>query len=1246
MLHFQSKAKKALQILLCSLIAFTLSLQLPAVSVHAEVQEAKAYTPESLKEEFSRNGNPVSQYENPDDGKLKTIIWAKGITPPVMGGENSDFQRRELEINGALTYVEYIAPYVKGNGWFDINKTEDREPDLNLCFAAAASNTLHWWLTQNTEYIDRFLAENPDYDKANKLNGLRNPAQDQQGSPVYQIFLDQFANRQEGYWPDILQDQFINGYYPKPNGGTNDSDQDRENLLTKGPDPHGGFFFDVFKTSVLTQRRTYAWGYSAISNDIKEHFLKGDIILLSYTMGGTLSHVVTLWGAEYDLNGNISAVYLTDSDDLSTQGMMRYRIVDFGGAGILSTRLDGKGSLIESLQILSPGKQYWDSYFGITQLPLTLQWSNTTVSYNGMPQKPTVTASGIQAGDRVSVTAEVTAADAGTYTAHAVLSGADAEKYSLPENNSVRFTIKQIPASVSLSVDMPEQSGGNTALLNAKVSGLPGELPTGTVRFKDGSLLLGEAPLSEGSASFTWTAPRPGTHSLTAEYLPESTGAGKNYLSAESSPVQVSFNKNQQDPLVLDPISGKRFLDPPFELSVTGGSGTGLVTYSSSNPQVISVEGSRATIKGAGETVITALKQGDDEYNSTWVQLPVTVGKADAPTLVYPMASSLVYGQKLKESTLTGGSTQYGDFAWENGDSVPSCTVTQALVQFTPNAETLRNYAEITPTSAPVDIQISRAAPEISVTASFSGRLKTPDCILSATVTGKGLGDSPSGEVRFYDCTSGTDKEIGSASLKNGGAALVWTDAANQLYRVKAVYSGDTNYTEISGAEVEADFRRNFLITVESGEHGRAHASHLEASAGTTVTLTAEPDKGYRLKNWEVLSGEIKIADNRFTMPETAVSIKANFELEKTTGGGGRPGGGGGGGGGRPSGGGISGGGGGSVSGNTTETTTLDDGTIIQTTKKADGTKQITWTKKDGSTSFTHVTAAGKTKTRVTLKDAANQGQGTSRSISLPMYPVVPEGEAPPSVEIETGTDFPVTVRIPIDPLSPGTVAAEIKADGSREIIRKSAFSETELILQVADGTVIEITENEKPFRDIQNHWGRDAIVFVTARNLYAGTAEDVFSPDLGMTRGMLVKVLHNLENNPDAGKTLSFTDVSQDDWYAQAVSWAVEKEIVKGYSPELFGPEDPITREQLAAILYRLSGSPATSDSAPSFADGEEIGGFAKPAVIWAADAGIINGVGENRFSPQGTATRGEAAAMLMRWMNRMFRSSALPMP
>lgn len=176
----------------------------------------------------------------------------------------------------------------------------------------------------------------------------------------------------------------------------------------------------------------------------------------------------------------------------------------------------------------------------------------------------------------------------------------------------------------------------------------------------------------------------------------------------------------------------------------------------------------------------------------------------------------------------------------------------------------------------------------------------------------------------------------------------------------------------------------------------------------------------------------------------------------------------------------------------------------------------------------------------------------------------------------------------------------------------------------------------EAGFSDVPaDAWYADAVVFCRENGLMSGTTSATFSPDDTMTRAMLVTVLYREAGSPaldEENLGYSFSDVPGDAWYAGGIYWARLEGVVSGYSDNRFGPDDPVTREQLAAILWRASGSHAPGNAKP-FADQASISSYAVDAVSWARENGIIGGKDGNRFDPQGLATRAETAAILSRW-------------
>ena len=167
-------------------------------------------------------------------------------------------------------------------------------------------------------------------------------------------------------------------------------------------------------------------------------------------------------------------------------------------------------------------------------------------------------------------------------------------------------------------------------------------------------------------------------------------------------------------------------------------------------------------------------------------------------------------------------------------------------------------------------------------------------------------------------------------------------------------------------------------------------------------------------------------------------------------------------------------------------------------------------------------------------------------------------------------------------------------------------------------------------FSDIPaNAWYEEAVEYVREQGMMSGTGGGAFSPNGTMTRGMLVTVLYKHAGSPQVTEANQFTDVAAGKWYYDAVRWAAGKGVVSGYSANRFGPDDPVTREQTATILWNYADKPGVS-SVQAFADQSAISAYAVNAVAWARSAGIISGKGANLFDPKGLTTRAEMASIL----------------
>lgn len=319
----------------------------------------------------------------------------------------------------------------------------------------------------------------------------------------------------------------------------------------------------------------------------------------------------------------------------------------------------------------------------------------------------------------------------------------------------------------------------------------------------------------------------------------------------------------------------------------------------------------------------------------------------------------------------------------------------------------------------------------------------------------------------------------------------------------------------------------------------------------------------------------------------------------------------------------------------TTTTTDKTTGTVTETTKNPDGSTTTVETRKDGSVTATNKTANGSVGT---VKTDANGNSEISASISaadvnaaakknepvaapVSVAPAASPAAAPViklSVPASAGE---VSVVIPVTNAQQGTVAIKVNPDGTEEIIKTSVVTKDGVVLGVKGSAQIKIVNNDKDFSDTVGHWAESDVDFVSARELFTGTAPQTFSPEAATTRGMVVTVLARLAGESTDGGA---------NWYDKGCAWAVTNGVSDGTDPN-----GTVTREQLAAMLYRYFGSPAVSGSL-SFADASSVSEYAHDAMQWCVNNGIINGM-DGLLNPQGQATRAQVSAMFARYIRLM---------
>ena len=458
--------------------------------------------------------------------------------------------------------------------------------------------------------------------------------------------------------------------------------------------------------------------------------------------------------------------------------------------------------------------------------------------------------------------------------------------------------------------------------------------------------------------------------------------------------------------------------------------------------------------------------------------------------------------------------------------------------------------------------------------------------------------------------TPGTYTVVPAATLKSG-----W-DERYSLNRVNGTLTVEDKVEEL------------FTVTVTSGGNGTVSASHVKAVTGTEITLTATPDKGYHFKEWQVISGGVTIKDDKFLMPSANVEVKAIFEKDAPP----------------------------APTEYTITVKTDGNGTASASHAKAVvGTEiRLTATPNTGyhlkewqvisggvtikDDKFTMPSANVEVKA-IFEKDTGGGGGGYNPPVTY--YTLRFEtggGSDIPSVRETYNTYIDLTKYVP-------TWRGHTFIGWYTE---RSLMNKVSGVYLTKDMTVYagwRVDENPNtganPFTDVsEKDWFYGDVMFVYENGLMLGTSKALFSPHGTATRGMMATILWRMEGSPAPKGKNSFTDVEAGKWYADAITWTAENGIFAGYGKDKFGPDDPITREQLAAIFYRYAdykGYDLTvKGNLDKFKDADKITDYAKTAMQWAVGSGLMKGKSGNLLDPQGTATRAEIAAMLHRFIEK----------
>ena len=329
--------------------------------------------------------------------------------------------------------------------------------------------------------------------------------------------------------------------------------------------------------------------------------------------------------------------------------------------------------------------------------------------------------------------------------------------------------------------------------------------------------------------------------------------------------------------------------------------------------------------------------------------------------------------------------------------------------------------------------------------------------------------------------------------------------------------------------------------------------------------------------------------------------------------------------------------------GSTTTTTTAKDGSATTTEKAADGSTGTVKTDAQGNTVSAEVVPSSKA-----IEDAAKSGEAVTLPVEIKAATNAESAAEvrvtlPASVSAET----PAKVEIPVENLAPGTVAVIVHADGTEEIVKTSTTSEDGVVLTLEESATVKIVDNTKYFSDVHTgDWFAPYIAWAASRGIMNGMGDGTFAPDATASRAQIAQMLFNLDGAKANGGLAAFADVHAGDWFADAVTWLVENGIAQG-TGESFGADSPISREQLAVMLYNYAQFKGYDVSAhgdvSGFPDADKVDGYAQAALAWAVGAGLISGTTDENgnivLDPQGSATRGQIAAIIERFCEKVAR-------
>ena len=824
-----------------------------------------------------------------------------------------------------------------------------------------------------------------------------------------------------------------------------------------------------------------------------------------------------------------------------------------------------------------------------------------------------------------------TGTDAKTYTVWYKVEAAD-------ENHKDSAAVKLGDVTIAPNVDTP------SILCTPGTLQYDGTEKTPTVVVRDSAQRI--IPESEYTVTFD-----PGTRIAVGTYTVTVTDKpGGNY--SFTNPVTGTFEivPASQNPLsIVTDIPTDVHYGDTFRLSAMGGSGSGAIQWS--------IEGTAATINANG--VVTVTGTGGftvKAYREAWG------GYSDSNTDSVPFEANpkpVTPVVTASDKSYDGNTNAVLTATWKNGDLVGTDTIALTANGVFATADAGSNK-RVTVTGSATGTDVDKYAitwPD-STTASIykvDAKLKTAPAAVDLTYTGSAQTLVTGGS------TEGNIGKVEYSTSQNGAYSQTIPTGTNaDTYTVWYKVADSVNYTGIAPASIQVEIKKadpaintyptasgtagqklsdiKFTIGGAIGVPGTFAWENPEtvAVAGTayTVIFTPNDTANYNTVTIQVVAVSASSADNDSGTGGTSTTPPVDTVSDSTQ-------------------------------------TTIQNGTANTVLSAADGNRLVKEAVQNQSdtivikpeitsdVSKTQVSIPASTVSQIQSEtDAALTVASPIADVTIPNGALDALGSAGGTVNVvteqvggavaltltaggKTVENVPggVTLTVPAEDAGAGTVAVLVHDDGTREVLQRSVVKDGKLSAPLSGSATVEIVDNGKTFADVQpTDWAAEAVTFASARELFNGTSETTFSPEETTSRGMVATVLYRLEGQPEQALADVYHDVSDDAWYADSVAWAAENGIVNGYGDGQFGPNDSVTREQFVVMLWRYVGSPeANSHDLTAFTDANQINGYALEALCWAVENGVLNGNGNGRLAPEGTATRAEAAQILKNFIENI---------